>query len=149
MDDLFGDSITQPQTKAKSECLNAAFGFKEFWDEWPSGNRKVAKQQCLNKWASLACADQAEKIRKHVAWMKTQEDWLKQNGHFIPAPLVYLNQQRWSEWEVVETLQRSTVDPALAKILADEKKAAPIPESVRALRNAYRKNGRLTGDDAR
>lgn len=147
--DLFGDDTTQPQTKPKSECINSAFGFKEFWDEWPSSNRKAAKQQCLNKWASLACADSAEKIRKHVAWMKTQEDWLKQNGNFIPAPLVYLNQQRWSEWSVVEPVEPQHIDPALKKILADEKKAVPVPESVRAMRDAYRKNGRLTGDDAR
>lgn len=137
--DLFGESVTQPQTKPHSTCLNSAFGFAEFWSIWPTGPRKAAKQQCLNKWASLGCADEAEKIRKHVAWMKAQGCWQEKNGAFIPAPLVYLNQQRWSEWEVVEIKVRPKVDPALAKILADEKKAAPMPEKIRAKLDALKK----------
>lgn len=99
MFDLFGDSITSPQTQSHSTRLNSAHGFLEFWKEWPSGIRKVAKQQCLNKWATLGCADVAEHIKKHVSWMKTQPDWQKENGAFVPMPATYLNQQRWVDWE--------------------------------------------------
>jgi hypothetical protein len=46
--------------------------------------------------------------------------------------LVYLNQQRWDGADIPEMKPVQTVDPALAKIEADRKKAAPMPEHIRA-----------------
>ena len=71
-------------------------------------------------------------IVKHLQWMATTAQWLKDNGAFIPAPLVYLNQQRWDGAEIPEIKPVQTIDPALAKIKADRKKAAPMPEHIRA-----------------
>lgn len=98
--DLFGDNITQPtmtQSLQKS-LINRAYGFAEWWKAWPGGPRKVAKQQCLDKWARFECAETASHILAHTEWLKTQDCWLKDNGAFICAPLTYLNQQRWSDW---------------------------------------------------
>jgi hypothetical protein len=64
--------------------------------------------------------------------MKTTDQWRKDNGAYIPAPLVYLNQQRWDGAEIPEIKPVQTIDPALAKIEADNKKAAPMPEHIRA-----------------
>ena len=53
---------------------------------------------------------------------------------FIPAPLVYLNQQRWDGAEIPESFGIKVevqIDPALAKIEADNKKAVPMPEHIR------------------
>mgnify|MGYP003353147798 CR=1 FL=1 len=69
--------------------------FDEFWKQWPSSPRKGAKAKCKLVWIKTYCDTQADQILKHLAWMKTTEQWLKSNGAFIPAPLVYLNQQRW------------------------------------------------------
>jgi hypothetical protein len=41
--------------------------------------------------------------------MKTTEQWKKDNGAFIPAPLVYLNQQRWDGAEVPEIKKQVTM----------------------------------------
>jgi hypothetical protein len=46
--------------------------------------------------------------------------------------LVYLNQQRWDGAEVPEMKPKPTIDPALAKIEADRKKASPMPDHIRA-----------------
>lgn len=94
MKDLFGQTATAP-TGACAPVQNAAYGFTEFWEAWPKGPRKVARQQCLNKWAKYGCADITDEIVKHVEAMTKSNDWLKDNGAYIPAPLVYLNQQRW------------------------------------------------------
>ena len=127
--DLFGDTITQPKVAGlKSRTVNAAHGFPEFWKAYPGGPRKVAKQQCLDKWAKLDCAESAAHILEHVEWMKTQPDWLKDAGNFICAPLVYLNQQRWADW-TPPPVNRVRKPDALAVIKAH--KGAPIPESVR------------------
>jgi hypothetical protein len=77
-------------------------GFDKFWAAWPANPRKGEKSACKTKWEKTYCETQADQIVKHVTWMKTTEQWLKANGAFIPAPLVYLNQQRWDGSEVPE-----------------------------------------------
>ena len=107
-------------------------GFEKFWKAWPASTRKGAKSECRKKWEKHYCETQTDQIIKHVEWLKTTEQWIKANGAFIPAPLVYLNQQRWDGAEVPEIKPKETIDPALAKIEADRKKAVPIPEHIRA-----------------
>jgi hypothetical protein len=107
-------------------------GFERFWKAWPASTRKGAKSECRKKWDKHYCETQTDQIIKHIEWLKTTEQWLKGNGAFIPAPLVYLNQQRWDGAEVPEMKPKPTIDPALAKIEADSKRAVPIPEHIRA-----------------
>lgn len=107
-------------------------GFERFWKAWPASTRKGAKSECRKKWEKHYCETQTDQIIKHVEWLKTTEQWIKSNGAFIPAPLVYLNQQRWDGAEVPEIKPKEVIDPALAKIEADRKKAVPIPEHIRA-----------------
>ena len=66
--------------------------------------------------------------------MKTTDQWKKNDGAFIPAPLVYINQMRWDGAEVPEmtvNVNLNFKDPALAKIEEDTKNVAPMPASVR------------------
>ena len=105
--------------------------FDKFWQAWPSSPRKGAKSECLKKWVKLGCDADFNQIIKHIEWLKTTDQWLRGNGSFIPAPLVYLNQKRWDGAEVPEIAPKTEKDPALMKIEADWKKAAPMPESVR------------------
>lgn len=126
MTDLFGQTITSPQVKVKSDT-NRMEGFSQFWSSWPAGPRKVAKQQCVNKWAKFDCAESWAHIVAHVEWMKTQQDWVKDQGLFIPQPLTYLNQQRWVDWE--PPVKREA--PKLVKMAADN--PAPVPEHVREM----------------
>jgi hypothetical protein len=117
MRDLFGDEITSPTGRC-APLLNAAHGFAEFWASWPRGTRKVAKQQCLNKWAKYGCAENATLIIQHVEAMKRSQDWLKDNGAFIPAPLVYLNQRRWDGEveDVTDTDSRKAVETMAGRV---------------------------------
>lgn len=134
--DLFGDTITAPTSVPKKGVENAAAGFAEFWAAWPSGPRKVAKQQALNKWASFGCADNAAHILAHVEWMKTQADWQKDGGSFVPMVLTYLNQQRWVDWEAPKPVPKQP--DALATIL--NHKGAPMPQDVRDRLKALRQS---------
>ena len=106
-------------------------GFDRFWAAWPKSPRKGGKSECQKKWVKHYCETQTDQIVKHVEWLKTTEQWLKSNGAFIPAPLVYLNQQRWDGAEIPEVIVKPDIDPALAKIEQDWKKAAPMPEHIR------------------
>jgi hypothetical protein len=42
-----------------------------------------------------------------------------------------LNQQRWDGAEVPELAQKAEIDPNLAKLIDDQKKAVPMPEHIR------------------
>ena len=117
--------------------------FDDFWTAWPRSTRKGGKSSCKAKWDKLKLDLQGDQIVKHVEWMKTTDQWRKNNGEFIPAPLVYLNQMRWDGAEIPEMTVNLNVtfkDPALAKIEADREKAVPmsatVAEKLRELRNS-------------
>lgn len=70
-------------------------GFVAFWKAWPDNQRKAAKPQCLRKWESKGCEAMADRVVAAVNAAKQSPDWLKDAGAMIPAPLVWLNQERW------------------------------------------------------
>ena len=113
-------------------------GFDRFWKAYPATPRKGAKKQCEAKWEKYMCEHSADQIVKHIEWMKTTEQWLKGNGAFIPAPLVYLNQQRWDGAEVPEMPSKPQLDPTLLKLEKDRQNAIPMPEHIRAQLAALR-----------
>ena len=105
--------------------------FEDFWTAWPKSVRKGAKSQCKAKWDKLGLDMQAETVIAHVNYMKTTDQWKKSEGAFVPAPLVYLNQQRWDGAEVPESVQKDEIDPALRKIEQDRQKAVAMPDEIR------------------
>lgn len=70
-------------------------GFDAFWAAYPTGPRKVNKKACLTRWNAAKLEPLAEQIINHVQASKIGRDWSKDGGAFIPAPLVYLNQERY------------------------------------------------------
>ena len=70
-------------------------GFDRFWSAWPSSSRKVNKQACKTRWLAEKLEDQADAIVEHVEACKLSQDWTKDGGRFVPAPLVYLRQDRF------------------------------------------------------
>ena len=102
-------------------------GFDRFWSAWPIHPRKGAKLACKKKWASTYCETQADQIIKHVEWMKTTDQWRKDNGAFIPAPLVYLNQQRWDGAEIPQQRQELTMAEQYRQRVAG---VVPMPEHI-------------------
>lgn len=109
-------------------------GFDRFWSAWPKHPRKGAKSKCQQVWNKSYCETCTDQILKHIAWMLTTDQWRKDGGAFIPAPLVYLNQQRWDGADIPENFnlpEAKKVDPALVKIQQDRQKAAPMSDEIR------------------
>jgi hypothetical protein len=59
---------------------------------------------------------------------KTTEQWLKNFGVYIPAPLVYLNQKRWDGAEIPQISQEKQY---LQQLEEDKKRAVPMPDYIR------------------
>jgi len=123
---------TLGETMSKGNAM-----FEDFWKAYPSTPRKGGKAKCKQVWDKTYCDTQAEQILKHINWLKTTEQWLKLNGAFIPAPLVYLNQQRWDGAEVPEIKRTETALEAIEKSRA---MSVPMPDDIRAKLQALRRS---------
>jgi hypothetical protein len=123
---------TLGETMSKGNAM-----FEQFWKAYPSTPRKGGKAKCKQVWDKSYCDTQAEQILKHINWLKTTEQWLKLNGAFIPAPLVYLNQQRWDGAEVPEIKRTETALEAIEKSRA---MSVPMPDEIRAKLQALRRS---------
>lgn len=71
--------------------------FDEFWEAWPKSERKQDKAKCMAKWAADGFDDIADAILADVETKKLTRKWQDNDGQFIEAPLVYLNNRRWED----------------------------------------------------
>ncbi len=73
--------------------LNGAFS--RFWDAYP---KKRSKGQAEKAWLKLKPSpDLAEQICQAVDRAKTQADWRKANGQYVPYPATWLNAKGWED----------------------------------------------------
>jgi len=73
--------------------------FDTFWTTYP---RKVGKDKAKAKFSKLKPPDQLRAISDVQARIKSDPQWLKGNGEFIPYPTTYLNGSGWAdEWKPV------------------------------------------------
>ena len=74
-------------------------GFTRFWQAWPKSDRKVAKAECAKRWRKRGLETQAEAIVAHVESIRGSRQW---RDGYEPAPLTYLNQERWRDGETAD-----------------------------------------------
>lgn len=72
-------------TKSENEFL-------EFWNLYP---KKKKKKEALNAW--LKVAPPIQPVLNAIMWQKQQQDWVKEDGKFIPHPATYINGHRWED----------------------------------------------------
>lgn len=82
-------------SSSSEENNSTTAGFVEFWSAWPKSTRKGGKAECEKLWRSQKLESIKTQILTHVRTMASSQDWTKDNGAFIPAPIVYLRQKRW------------------------------------------------------
>lgn len=85
-------------------------GFDRFWSAWPKHKRKEEKSACRRKWITQGCEKIADDVLIGLERWKSSNDWTKQGGEFISAPLVWLRKRRW---EVSDSLQQTIPDGGL------------------------------------
>ena len=73
---------TEPPKPPKEE-------FETFWKAWPRHHRKTNKAKSLKKYLSLSV--DPDIIMTALEALKKSHDWTKNNGKYIPAPLVWLS----------------------------------------------------------
>lgn len=69
--------------------------FEEFWSVYPN---KKAKKKAQDKWMKLKPdQDMFNKILIAVTTQAHSDQWVKDEGRFIPHPTTWLNGERWND----------------------------------------------------
>ena len=112
-------------------------GFDTFWRAWPRHFRKSQKGQCLKRWVKDGLEAMAAQVIARVLYDRECRDWTESEGQYIPAPLVWLNGQKWDDdgealawWE--RRQKNATAPPEPDHRASDDERA----EGLRALRQA-------------
>lgn len=86
--------------------------FLEFWTIYPprKGVRN-GKAPSKKSWAKIKdkTLETFNAILKSVEYLKTTDDWKKEQGQFLPMPQTFLNQQRW-EIEFTDDMEKAIAD---------------------------------------
>jgi hypothetical protein len=71
-------------------------GFQRFWFAWPPGHeRKRDSAGCFKVWKAKGLEPLADGIVDAVEAARRSRDWTKNDGQFIPAPIVWLRSAGW------------------------------------------------------
>jgi len=93
-----GIKQTIEQTKRVSKHAREKLqnGFNAFWVAYP---KKKSKDDALKAWLKINPDEQLQQtIIDAVVLATTQDqDWLKDNGQYVPHPSTYLNRKRWED----------------------------------------------------
>lgn len=83
--------------EGKGREVASSTRFDDFWTTWPKSDRKQDKAKCQDKWEDLKLDNLADKVLADVETKKLTRKWQEDDGKFIEAPMVYLNNRRWED----------------------------------------------------
>lgn len=78
-----------------SSPQNEPLPFDRFWTAYPKKTAKLKAKESFEK--NVPDDDTLQSILSSLAYLKTTEDWQKENGKFIPMATTFLNQHRWED----------------------------------------------------
>ncbi|MBA7621572.1 hypothetical protein ES703_28936 [subsurface metagenome] len=86
---------SNPRNKVTAAASNNGELFEQFWTVYP---RKVGRKKCRKIWDRLKpSAELSGQIVTAVRAYRRTDQWLKDNGSFIPHPATWLNEARWED----------------------------------------------------
>lgn len=88
-----------PSRETRNDAAWIPGKFSEFWAQYP---RKVAKSDAVKAFSKIIKAQpDVDKFMSvtmaSLAYWKTQDQWTKDNGKFIPYPASWLNAGHWND----------------------------------------------------
>lgn len=94
--------------------------FESWWSAYP---KKTGKGAALKAWKKInPGGEMFAKMIGALDWQRSQPQWLKDGGVYIPNPATYLNQSRWEDEPFFTTTQPDDTDAEfLAQLEAIER----------------------------
>lgn len=91
------EQATEKATEnASGPVEDLADGFQQFWDAWPKHHRKGDRDKCLTRWKSEKLHKRTDEVLASLEAWKLSQQWTKDGGQFIPAPLVFLRSETYN-----------------------------------------------------
>jgi len=92
-------SPSTPTKKKRVKAKKSTFGpdnnFELFWQAYP---KKVKKQRALRAWQKQKIPPKTlPAIIKAIKKQDQSDEWIKDDGQFIPHPSTWLNDRRWED----------------------------------------------------
>ena len=115
-----GDNIEN-----KPKTLVEKTAFDEFWKAWPKHFRKAGKAKCKAKWKKDKLDSNAEHVIAVLEARQKSEEWTKEGGAYIPAPMAWLNKQSW-DCELGDI-----TSPVSGQAMQIGRRTPPTPEEMR------------------
>ena len=118
-----------PHTKTTIKTTNQKQGvysedFEKFWEAYPRCKRKSDKSGTFKTFEKYKSVVTTETLIKILNAQKQDQSWIKQDGEFIPAPTVWLNQKNW------ENDYWTTQVPVFSQ-------AAQAPQNLKTVKGAW------------
>lgn len=99
--------------------------FEKFWSAYPKCKRKSDKVGTSKTFKKYSSEFHVDFLISILEKQKADNSWIKQNGEFIPAPTVWLNQKQWENefWidQQVEVKEQPQVQPVITRIAKPKK----------------------------
>ena len=93
--------------------------FKMFWEAYPKCFRKANEKGCRAKFVKIKNLKEIfPDIISSLEMQKRSKQWNEQDGQFIPAPLTWINQERWTVQDT-RTERQAAADNILQSSLND------------------------------
>jgi len=112
--------IAQPESESP---------FDRFWKAWPRHSRKTSKRKCSLKWKRDKLDAIADHIIEILEALKESADWTKDNGQYIPAPLVWINQERY-DCDVDDIKNEGKSDYDIKKVLEEAQRLRELQDEL-------------------
>lgn len=91
--------------------------FEQFWEAYPKCFRKANKKGCKSKFLKIKNLKEIfPDIISSLEMQKRSKQWNEQDGQFIPAPLTWINQERWTVTDGRTEVRAKIEDTAKANI---------------------------------
>lgn len=89
---------------------NALSNFESFWATWPKHHRKSNRKACQKHWVATHLEQLAAEILDGLKRWKASAQWAEQSGRFVPAPLVWLHQEKWTAADALDPAEQVAGD---------------------------------------
>jgi len=77
----------------RSDVVRASFD--TFWAAYP---KKVGKDAAWRAWRKRRPTSEiSQQILAALTWQRTQDNWLREGGRFVPNPATWINEGRWQD----------------------------------------------------
>ena len=87
------DSVSVSDSVNRKNIYMTDTEFDKFWSEYPNKqNKKKSREKFLKLKLSLF-----DKIMEQLERFKESDDWIKNDGMFIPHPTTWINGERWED----------------------------------------------------